>query len=81
MIPSFPLNVFRDRKVEIPDNNVPPHKTVAEVVEGERKPPVKPLSRAVTITSRTRIKDRRIWRTGRSPARASFSPRWECAKV
>lgn len=37
MIPSFPLNVFRDRKVEIPNNNVPPHKTVAELVEGERK--------------------------------------------
>jgi len=37
MIPSFPLNVFRDRKVEIPTNNVPPHKTVAELVEGEKK--------------------------------------------
>jgi len=37
MIPSFPLSVFRDRKVEIPNNNVPPHKTVAELVEGERK--------------------------------------------
>jgi 2-oxoisovalerate ferredoxin oxidoreductase beta subunit len=37
MIPSFPLNVFRDRKIEIPNNNVPPHKTVAELVEGERK--------------------------------------------
>ena len=37
MIPSFPLNVFRDRKVEIPTNNQPPHKTVAEIVEGERE--------------------------------------------
>ncbi|HUA16783.1 MAG TPA: 2-oxoacid:acceptor oxidoreductase family protein [Verrucomicrobiae bacterium] len=37
MIPNFPLNVFRDRKVEIPNNNVPPHKTVQELVEGERK--------------------------------------------
>lgn len=37
MIPNFPLNVFRDRKVEIPNNNIPPHKTVAEVVEGEPK--------------------------------------------
>src|SRR6266536_1926492 len=37
MIPSFPLNVFRDRKVEIPNTNIPPHKTVAELVEGERK--------------------------------------------
>ncbi len=37
MVPSFPLNVFRDRKVEIPNNNVPPHKTVAELVEGEGK--------------------------------------------
>ena len=32
MIPNFPLNVFRDRKVEIPNNNVPPHKTVEEVI-------------------------------------------------
>ena len=37
MIPNFPLNVFRDRAIEIPNNNVPPHKTVAELVEGERK--------------------------------------------
>jgi 2-oxoisovalerate ferredoxin oxidoreductase beta subunit len=32
MIPNFPLNVFRDRKLEIPNTNVPPHKTVAEVL-------------------------------------------------
>ncbi|MGO9084763.1 MAG: 2-oxoacid:acceptor oxidoreductase family protein [Candidatus Sulfotelmatobacter sp.] len=32
MIPNFPLNVFRDRKIEIPNTNVPPHKTVAEVL-------------------------------------------------
>jgi 2-oxoisovalerate ferredoxin oxidoreductase beta subunit len=37
MIPSFPLNVFRDRKVEIPNSGVPPHKTIAELVEGEPK--------------------------------------------
>jgi 2-oxoisovalerate ferredoxin oxidoreductase beta subunit len=37
MIPTFPLNVFRDRKVEIPTSNAPPHKTVAELVEGEKK--------------------------------------------
>jgi 2-oxoisovalerate ferredoxin oxidoreductase beta subunit len=37
MIPNFPLNVFRDRKVEIPNTNVPPHKTVKELVEGDRK--------------------------------------------
>ena len=37
MIPNFPLNVFRDRRVEIPNTNVPPHKTVAEVVEGQPK--------------------------------------------
>jgi 2-oxoisovalerate ferredoxin oxidoreductase beta subunit len=37
MIPIFPLNVFRDRAIEVPNNNLPPHKTVAELVEGERK--------------------------------------------
>jgi 2-oxoisovalerate ferredoxin oxidoreductase beta subunit len=36
MIPNFPLNVFRDKKVEIPNTNVPPHKTIQEIVEGER---------------------------------------------
>jgi 2-oxoisovalerate ferredoxin oxidoreductase beta subunit len=38
MIPSFPLNVFRDRKVEIPDTNVPPHKSVAEVLGNDESP-------------------------------------------
>lgn len=37
MIPNFPLNVFRDKTVEIPNTNIPPHKTVEEIVEGERK--------------------------------------------
>jgi 2-oxoisovalerate ferredoxin oxidoreductase beta subunit len=36
MIPNFPLNVFRDKKVEVPNTNVPPVKTVDEIVEGER---------------------------------------------
>src|SRR5271157_2653980 len=36
MIPTFPLNVFRDRKVEIPNNNVPPHKTVAQVIGDDK---------------------------------------------
>jgi len=35
MIPAFPLNVFRDRKIEMPTNNAPPHKTIAELVAGE----------------------------------------------
>ncbi|HXJ85686.1 MAG TPA: 2-oxoacid:acceptor oxidoreductase family protein [Candidatus Binatia bacterium] len=37
MIPNFPLNIFRDKPVEIPNTNIPPHKTVEEIVEGERK--------------------------------------------
>jgi len=37
MIPNFPLNVFRDRKIEIAETNAPPHKTVQELVEGERQ--------------------------------------------
>ncbi len=37
MIPNFPLNVFRDHKIEIPNNNVPPHKTIAELIGGEEK--------------------------------------------
>jgi 2-oxoisovalerate ferredoxin oxidoreductase beta subunit len=37
MIPSFPLNVFRDRKVEIPTSNEPPHRTIAELIGGMGK--------------------------------------------
>lgn len=47
MIPSFPLEVFRDRKVEIPNNNIPPHKTVQELVEGERN-----VARAAAVPGR-----------------------------
>ena len=39
MIPNFPLNVFRDRKVEIVETNAPPHKTIAELVEGKTASP------------------------------------------
>ena len=39
MIPSFPVNVFRDRKVEIIETNAPPHKTVQELLgEGSGRP-------------------------------------------
>src|SRR5689334_9627197 len=37
MIANFPLNVFRDRKVEVPNNNVPPNKSIAELIGGEEK--------------------------------------------
>ncbi len=33
MIPTFPLNVFRDRKPEIPSGSAPPQRTVAEVLD------------------------------------------------
>ena len=33
MIPAFPLNVFRDRKLEMPVNNAPPQRPVADVLE------------------------------------------------
>ena len=33
MIPSFPLNVFRDRKLEIPPGLDPPQRSVSEVLE------------------------------------------------
>lgn len=37
MIPNFPLEVFRDRKAEVPNDNAPPNKTVAELI-GEKAP-------------------------------------------
>ena len=37
MIPNFPLEVFRDRKIEMPASNAPPHKTVAELIAGKRE--------------------------------------------
>jgi 2-oxoisovalerate ferredoxin oxidoreductase beta subunit len=33
LIPSFPLNVFRDRKPEVPENNAPPQRLVSDVLE------------------------------------------------
>jgi 2-oxoisovalerate ferredoxin oxidoreductase beta subunit len=33
MIPVFPLNVFRDRKLELPANALPPQRTVSDVLE------------------------------------------------
>ena len=33
MMPTFPLNVFRDRKPEIPTGNEPPQRSVADVLE------------------------------------------------
>src|SRR6201997_1049301 len=36
-IPQFPLNVFRDPGVEVPNINIPHHTPVAELVEGEGK--------------------------------------------
>ncbi|HLB88400.1 MAG TPA: 2-oxoacid:acceptor oxidoreductase family protein [Terriglobales bacterium] len=33
MVPAFPLNVFRDRKPEIPANTLPPQRSVPEVLE------------------------------------------------
>ena len=33
MVPTFPLNVFRDRKLEMPVNNAPPQRPVADVLE------------------------------------------------
>jgi 2-oxoisovalerate ferredoxin oxidoreductase beta subunit len=33
LIPAFPLNVFRDRKLEVPENNAPPQRTVSDVLE------------------------------------------------
>jgi 2-oxoisovalerate ferredoxin oxidoreductase beta subunit len=46
MMPSFPLNVFRDRRPEIPDGNQPPQRSVADVLgialETERHDTAKP---------------------------------------
>ena len=33
MVPAFPLNVFRDRAPEMPVNNAPPQRPVADVLE------------------------------------------------
>jgi len=33
MVPTFPLNVFRDKKLEMPVNNAPPQRPVSDVLE------------------------------------------------
>ncbi len=44
MIPTFPLEVFRDHKIAMPANNTPPLKTVAELIEGKREDATEPES-------------------------------------
>lgn len=45
MVPAFPINVFRDRKLELPATAVPPQRTVSEVIEIAPKYEVKAVSR------------------------------------
>ena len=54
MTPTFPLNVFRDRKPEIPSGNEPPQRTVADVLcdRSESGNPRGP-NRNTPITSKT----------------------------
>jgi 2-oxoisovalerate ferredoxin oxidoreductase beta subunit len=33
MVPAFPLNVFRDRKLELPTTGTPPQRTISDVLE------------------------------------------------
>jgi len=37
MIPTFPLNVFRDRKAEMPANNAPPQRSVCDLLDLDGK--------------------------------------------
>ena len=61
---------FATAQIEIPNNNIPPHKTVAELVEGERKADGDGLrSTEAASLSRSRHQDRRLRRTRRPPAR------------
>jgi len=48
MIPNFPLSVFRDRTVEIPNTSVPPHMTVPELLGQESASPGRPHPENVT---------------------------------
>ena len=55
MIPTFPLNVFRDRKTEMPANNAPPQRSVRELLEPASEPstpnvPAKPAHRYDDLT-------------------------------
>jgi len=55
MIPAFPLNVFRDRKLEMPVNNAPPQRPVADVLE--IAPRQEADAQAAQVTRRHHFKD------------------------
>jgi pyruvate/2-oxoacid:ferredoxin oxidoreductase beta subunit len=80
MIPNFPLNVFRDKKIEIPNTNVPPHKTVEEIVEGERKVAREGVPDA-RITSSILVSRSPVLAARASCCSASFWRKWACAKA
>ncbi|HET7440963.1 MAG TPA: 2-oxoacid:acceptor oxidoreductase family protein [Terriglobales bacterium] len=46
MVPAFPINVFRDRKLEVPATSAPPQRTVSEAIEIAPKYEVKAATRS-----------------------------------
>src|SRR5579859_728533 len=80
MIPSFPLNVFRDRRIEIPNSNQPPRKTVQEVWKGNARWPAKPWLPDANTTSAISASRLPASAGKACCCSASCSPRWECAR-
>ena len=70
MMPTFPLNVFRDRRPEIPVGNEPPQRPVADVLEITPKAGSARCFQSETRPSLQRRQDqnRRLRRTGRAAA-------------
>ena len=73
MTPTFPLNVFRDRRPEIPAGNEPPQRPVADVLEITPKAKSARCFQIETRPSLQRRQDqnRRLRRTGRAAAGAT----------
>ena len=82
MIPNFPLNVFRDRKVEIPNNNVPAaqdcrrtRRRRAQKLQVARPFPASNIISATSASRSLALADRACY------CSANFLPRWVCAKA
>jgi len=56
LLKTFPLGVFRDRKLELPEGGKVPHKTLAEALEVDEGVPEEPTTRRHTHTRNLGVK-------------------------
>ena len=80
MIPSFPLNVFRDRKLEVPAGSAPPQRPVAEVLDIRKEKRYLSCRRYTHVDSSTWLSNWPALADKACSCSDSYWPRWACVK-